>query len=123
MVVAVFGASGKIGSQVVEQLLERGHSVRALVHRTNTLPTHVKLTVISGDVKDKNTVTEVITGADVIVSALGSWGTKSKDIVSSGMASIVPVDESLGVTRVISLTGSDAWIPNESAGFLRSSMH
>ena len=34
MKVALFGASGKIGTRALALLRERGHEVRALIHRT-----------------------------------------------------------------------------------------
>ena len=62
---AVFGASGKIGRRVVPLILERGASVRALVHNTPIEMDGVE--TISGSITDPEAVREVVAGADVVV--------------------------------------------------------
>ena len=55
--VAVFGASGYIGRQVVEQLLAAGHRVTAYVRTPGKLTTaHPNLTVIQGELDDRDGV-------------------------------------------------------------------
>jgi len=63
--VAVFGASGKIGRHVVPLLLERGLTVRALVHRT---PVEVDgVESVAGSITDPEACREVVAGADAVV--------------------------------------------------------
>lgn len=124
MRVAVLGASGKVGRLLTELLLERGHSVTALVHSNkNTLPTHEKLNVISGDVHSPNDITALIKDSDVVVSCLGSWGTKTKDIVSSATINLLPAMEKAGIKRVVSVTGSAAVLPDEKLTLMQSMAH
>jgi len=63
--VALFGASGKIGSHVLPILRERGMSVRALVHRTPVEGEGVES--ISGSITDMAAVREVVSGADAAI--------------------------------------------------------
>ena len=118
MKVVVFGASGKVGQKVVAELLGRGHDVRAFIYGNSPFDDHPKLEVVSGDVKDLNSVEGAINGQDAAISALGSWGTKTKDILSEGMKNIIPAMESGGVTRVISLTGADARYSADKVGVI-----
>lgn len=72
MKIALFGGSGRVGSLMLNQLLEDGHEVIALARTPEKLPTHSKLTVIQGDAKEATEVDETIQEADVVMSALGT---------------------------------------------------
>lgn len=114
MKIVVFGASGNIGSRVVDRLLRRGDHVTACVHGTSNLPSHPNLTIISIDIYDKDTVDQAIAGHDAVMSTLGSWGTKRKDILSTGMKHIIPAMEKHAVRRIVSLTGSGVVLPGDT---------
>ncbi|PYC75830.1 3-beta hydroxysteroid dehydrogenase [Streptomyces tateyamensis] len=70
--IAVFGAAGSIGSQVVQEALARGHQVTAVVRDPAKVTiTHPALTVVKGDVLDPAEVAAAAAGQDVLVSAVG----------------------------------------------------
>lgn len=48
------------------------------------------------------------------MSALGSWGTESKDILSSVIVNIIKAMKAEKVSRIISLTGTDAFCQTKS---------
>ncbi len=108
MQITVFGANGKVGSLVVEQALEQGYEVVAFVHRKSQLPPHAALRIVKGDIYDAATVATAIKGSTVIISALSSWGTPEKDVLSAAVEHIIPAMKVQGTKRIISLTGSDA---------------
>jgi putative NADH-flavin reductase len=123
MKIVVFGASGRVGRIVVTKLLEKGHDVTAFVHSSKNLPEHSRLKLVQGDIHDSTQVAAAIQGNEVVMSTLGSWGTKSKDIVSTGMKSIVPAMEAQGISRIISLTGTEAWLDDEEHTVLQKVSH
>lgn len=129
MVITIFGASGKVGRLVVAEALSRGHTVTAFVHshakalRSLEEGTAGKLRIYSGDIHDSKSVADSLTGSKAVLSTLGSWHTKSKDIVSAGMETIVPAMQQQGIHRIVSLTGSDAAAPGDSATTARSLTH
>lgn len=106
--VVIFGAAGKVGSLLVEYALADGYAVTAFVHRHHNLPSHPNLIIAKGDVYDKSEVQKALQDADVVLSALSSWGTPKKDVLSAAMATIVPTMKERGIDRIISLTGSEA---------------
>lgn len=108
MRITVFGASGKVGQLVVAELLRRGHSVKAFVHNHSPFEADDRLSVIKGDVHDVQAVAQAVEGSQAVVSALGSWGTASKDILSSAVENIIPAMHAHGIRRIISVTGADA---------------
>lgn len=106
MRVTVFGASGAIGRLVVQQLLDDGHQVTALVRTPGKLAvTHADLTVVAGQLSDCDAVEQAVSGADAVISALGpslkrsTTGTQ----VTDGTRSIVQVMERRRVRRFIGL--------------------
>ncbi len=73
--IALFGATGTIGSRVLREALERGHQVTAVVRDpakgAELVERHPGLAVTTGDVLDPASVTDAARGQDVVVSAVG----------------------------------------------------
>ncbi|GAA3839699.1 NAD(P)-dependent oxidoreductase [Streptomyces phyllanthi] len=106
MRVTVFGASGAVGRLVVQQLLDDGHEVTALVRTPGKLTLgHSCLTVITGQLSDCDAVERVVSGADAVISALGPSLKRSTtgSQVTDGTRTIVQVMEKQQVTRFIGL--------------------
>ncbi len=122
MKIVVFGATGKVGRLVVKELLGHGHHVIAFVYGESSLAETDHLKIFNGNVKNRDDIAKALQGSDAVVSALGSWGTKTKDILSSGMANIVPEMEEQGIKRIVSLTGSSAYVPGDAWGFAGKTM-
>lgn len=108
MTITVFGANGKVGRKVVANLLDGRHSVRAFIHSKSSIEPDPRLEFIKGDIHVPGDVELAIKGSDAVISALGSWGTKTKDIVSSGTANIIPAMKKHGISRIVSVTGAGA---------------
>lgn len=109
MKVVVFGASGKVGRLLVHELLENNYQVTAFVHSHNPFRKNSRLKVVRGNVYDSGHVDKAVKGQDVVMSALGSWGTKKQDVVSAGMNNIINAMKKHRIKRVISLTGIALW--------------
>lgn len=105
MKVVVYGASGKVGRQVVRRLLDKEISVTAFIHTKNPFADNPKLKVIRGDIFILKDVENAMKGADAVISTLGSWGTKHQNVVSSGIKNILLAMDKHNIKRVISLTG------------------
>lgn len=73
--VAVTGATGFVGRSIVRELLMRGWSVRALVRSESkakkVLPEGAGLTVVQGGILDRETLDELMEGADACVHLVG----------------------------------------------------
>lgn len=121
--IALFGASGTVGRLVVSDALSQGYTIRAFAHRHPNFDTHPNLTVVTGDIHSEQDVKEAIQGADVVISTLGSWGSKNKDVLTAGMKTIIPVMHSHGITRIVSLTGADARASGDRDGVVHWISH
>lgn len=68
MKVVVYGARGKAGSEIVQELLRRGHNVVAVTRTPGGTPQGA--TPVVDDASDPATIAEVVKGADAVVDAL-----------------------------------------------------
>lgn len=119
MKILVLGASGKVGRLVVEDALNRGHKVHALVH-SDSLNDQPNLKVYKGDIYDPDSINKALAGVDVVISCLGSWGTKHKNVVSTGIENIVPLAKKHKINRIVTLTGHGARAPAEKLDLVAS---
>ena len=71
-IIAITGATGFAGRHAVSELLLRGHRLRALVRNPERagLPQGVEL--VKGDLADAEALTQLTTGADVVVHLAGA---------------------------------------------------
>src|SRR5438034_9405280 len=85
MKLAVFGATGGTGWQLVDQALEGGHRVTVLVRHPATFPLqHERLAVLQGDVRNLANVEAAVAGQEAILSALGTNQRGPVSICSDG---------------------------------------
>ena len=76
--VLVSGATGFIGTHLIDALLREGYGVRALVRRRDGAPDPTRAELFQGDLRDPASLEGVEQGIDVVVhcaSLLGKWGT------------------------------------------------
>src|SRR5882724_5756624 len=72
MKLALFGASGMIGSRILSEALRRGHEVTAVVRDPSKFGVrHTNLTVVKADVLDADRVASTVKGHDAVLSAVG----------------------------------------------------
>jgi putative NADH-flavin reductase len=102
MKVAVFGATGGTGRQIVEQALGQGHDVVALVRDpAKLLLQHDHLAVVAGDVLDRGAVERTVAGVAAVFVSLGNTANNPDMVVSQGTAVIMAAMNAAGVKRLI----------------------
>lgn len=105
MNLAIFGASGKTGRHLVAQALAAGHNVRALVRDPDKLQVRdPRLTVVTGNALDARSVTEIVRGADVVLSALGIGKGNPPDAITRAVGNIAQAMKEHGVRRLIAMS-------------------
>ncbi|WP_336218650.1 NAD-dependent epimerase/dehydratase family protein [Citrobacter amalonaticus] len=78
-VVAVTGGTGFIGKYIVDDLLSRGFTVRALT-RSARHETRDNLVWVRGSLEDYEALTRLVTGADFIVHCAGQVRGRAEDV-------------------------------------------
>lgn len=108
MRVAVVGATGGTGREVVDQALRAGHEVSALVRRPGALPAHERLRLVVGEVGQQDAVEGVVRGQDVVVSALGSRGRVPVTVCAEGARAVLAAMGSGQVARLVAVSAHGA---------------
>lgn len=107
MKLAIFGAAGRTGIPLLQQALEEGHEVVALVRTPSKLSIgNQRLTVVQGDVTQLADVERVVQGADAVLSVLGHVKGSEPDILTHAIRNIIPAMDKYHVKRLVSLSGS-----------------
>ena len=102
MKLAVFGATGGTGQQIVQQALAQGHDVAALVRdKTKMNLQHEHLALVEGNVLDRAAVDQTVAGADAVFVSLGNTANNPNMVVSNGTAVILDAMQAAGVKRLI----------------------
>ena len=106
MRVLVLGATGATGRHLVEQALAQDHHVTALARSPSKLETHSpSLTVVQGDVTDRDAVERVVSSQDAVLCALGSSTPLKRDpSLVQGIRNLVGAMEWLNVRRLVYLS-------------------
>jgi hypothetical protein len=102
MRIAVYGATGRVGSHVVAEALRRGHEVTALSR--HAAPTSDDATWQQGDATDAASVAQAAATHDVIVTAHGPSRAAGDD--GAFLGSVRTVADAVGSTRLIVVGGA-----------------
>jgi putative NADH-flavin reductase len=107
-VIALIGATGRLGGHILQAALARGYRLQALARKPEALlPAAPGLQVFPGDVRDPEAVTACVAGADVIVSALGTRrGQEPYTVLAEGMATLVAAAQRCGVPRILAVASA-----------------
>jgi putative NADH-flavin reductase len=103
MKIALFGATGGTGRQIIRQACDAGHEVTAVVRDPARLTeSHPHLTALQADVIDPGAIGPAINGRDAVVSALGSRdGRVPTTICTDSATSIIQAMHTEGVRRLV----------------------
>lgn len=107
--VALIGASGFIGSQLVKELLSRGYQVTAIVRSADKIKNDDKnLKVVSADVFDTDKLAEVLKNNDAVISAYNPGWTNPNiyDDTIKGYQSIIEAVKKAGIKRLQAVGGA-----------------
>ena len=104
MKVVLFGASGMIGSRVLEELLGRGHEVTAVVRNPEKIAVG-GVRVVKGDINDEAVVAKAVEGADAVISAYAP-PQKQENTLLNATRSLIAGMGRAGVRRLIVVGGA-----------------
>ncbi|MGD0318546.1 MAG: SDR family oxidoreductase [Nitrososphaerales archaeon] len=100
--IAIFGATGGTGKQLVKQALAAGYEVVAYARDPSKLKiNHERLTVVPGELSDQALIENAVRGAGAVLSALGPHGRSRDKPITQGMQNIIVVMKRQGVHRLI----------------------
>jgi len=104
MKVTLYGASGMIGSRILQELVDRGHEVTAVVRNPEKV-TAEGVVVVKGDVTDAASVAATAQGAEAAISAYAPPQTEARTIVDATRSLLAGL-AAAGVKRLIVVGGA-----------------
>ena len=119
MKLAIFGATGGTGRHLVDEALQAGHQVRALVRTPGTFAAHPSLEVASGTLAQADLVAATVRGADAVISVLGARKGEAAPICTDGIRSIVQAMGAAGTRRLLALSTYGASETRHASWFIR----
>lgn len=121
MHILLFGATGRTGCLILNELLNNGHSVNIIVRdRAKVKSSSKNLTILEGSTLDKDLIAVAISDCDAIISALNisrnsdfPWSAlrTPKTLLSETIQLVIKSAESHNIKRIIVLS---AWGANET---------
>ena len=107
MKLVIFGASGKVGTELVGQALAEGHEVTALARRAATLSDWAeRIRVIEGDALDPGAVRRALDGQAAAVIAVGKPLFNREGLRARATRVIVEAMEEVGPRRLVVLSSA-----------------
>ena len=96
--IAIIGATGRAGSQLLEEAIRRGHTVTAISRKASAAPARVGVTAVDVDVTDTAALQKALTGHDAVFSA-AHFSTIASD-------KIITAVRNAGVKRLLVVGGA-----------------
>src|SRR5215207_915040 len=108
MKIALIGATGFVGSALLQEALNRGHEVTAIVRHPEKLQPQARLRPVKGDVYDPDEVAGLVAAHDAVISAFNpGWG--NPDIYAQqvkGTRAIIDAVKKAGIKRLLVVGGA-----------------
>ncbi len=114
MKLAIFGATGTVGGELLNQALAAGHHVRALARDPSKLQTgDTRLEIVCGDVMNAAAVRRTISGCDAVLSTLGATAKDHPHTRRTGTTNILNAMHDSGLARIVVMGGFHVRGPGE----------
>jgi len=105
MKLTIFAATGGIGRQILEQAVEAGHDVTAVVRTPRKLPDELsrQVRVVTADLAapDPAALKSAVEGAGAVLSGLGPRSNSEAGVATQGTRAITAAMKATGVRRIV----------------------
>jgi putative NADH-flavin reductase len=105
MKLAILGATGSVGRELVTQALAAGHEVTVLV-RAQPTPGDIddRVELVLGDATSADAVRRTVEGSDAVLSALGHAKGAPDDLLAEVSSNVIGAMQADGVCRLVVLS-------------------
>lgn len=113
--VTVFGATGGIGSNVVDRALAAGYEVVAVSRDPAKIQPQPGLTAVDAEIADADAVARAVAGADAVIWAVGPTSNSADEppLFERGAQNLVYGMRAAGVKRLVALSGAGITVAGE----------
>ncbi len=120
--VALLGATGMVGGFIIRESLARGYDVRALARTPAKLEEYgSRITIVKGDARDRMVIRELLSGSDVVISALGpvkADGDAAKFVSTAVTGNVLREMESQAISQYMLISGGGVVMPGDNRNLL-----
>ncbi|QQD12847.1 NAD(P)-dependent oxidoreductase [Sphingobacterium sp. UDSM-2020] len=104
MKVAIIGASGFIGSAILNEALSRGHDITAIVRNPEKVTvSDPRLNVNKGDVIKEEELVSLLKGNEAVISA---YSANDSSTYVKAITAIINATKKAGITRLLAVSGA-----------------
>lgn len=119
MKVLVLGATGGTGRLIVQDALEKGHWVVAMVRSKASAPDLLGADIIEGDVRDQSALMRALDGCDAVISSLGTGvGFSEVSLLTEATHALIPAMNRSGVRRLVCISALGVGDSRGHGGFV-----
>lgn len=106
--IAIIGASGYVGTALLNEAVKRGHQVSALVRHPEKIAANANVTAVKADVLNTDGLAALLKGHDLVISAYNpGWQEADiRNIHIKGSKSISEAVKKAGIKRLIAVGGA-----------------
>lgn len=106
--ILLIGATGFVGSAILNELVARGHKVIAVARNTDKVLKNENVTPVKADVADVDAIAKLAEGKDAIISAYNpGWANPDiKKLIETNYPKILEVAKKSGVKRLLIVGGA-----------------
>jgi putative NADH-flavin reductase len=101
MHVILYGATGKAGSIILKELVDRGHTVTAVARTPAKVRKLQNVDVIQGDLSDPAKIAGIVKGADAVISAYGPPPDKTTEIIGATDCLVQGIERAGGARLIV----------------------
>lgn len=83
MKIALIGATGMAGSRILEELVSRGHFVKAIARNTHKVPDTERVLSVDIDLNDHDALVAELKGQDAVISSVPFQGLDANALINS----------------------------------------
>ena len=105
MKVVLYGATGKAGSVILNELVDRGHTVVAAARTPEKVQKLKNVSTVQDDLSDPAKITSIVKGVDAVVSAYGPPPDDTSQIIGATDRLVKGVEQA-GGSRLIVVGGA-----------------
>lgn len=110
MKIALIGASGRVGSRVLDEAIRRGHSVTAIMRNPAKVAPRERVRVAALDANDSSALAATLRDHDVVVHALNPFDGDPAEVRAENQRratqSIIAATKVAGVRRLVAVGGA-----------------
>ncbi len=118
MRIAIIGATGPQGLELVKQAAAQGHDVTAVVRRPGATAFPSGVNEVQGDVRDAASLQKALAGQEAVLCSLGAkLSREPTTLFSDGTRNLLAAMSANGVKRLLCITGVGAGDSRGHGGF------